>query len=229
MNYDKIKEYYENVYWKENYGSGAGLPDLRRNLSFLSELPEKVDVQKKSLDIGCGDGLASLLLSQRGYQVFGVDISQNALALAKRLVPQGNFFLAEKSGKLIFQDEEFDLITCLGVLEHIEDPQILLQECYRTLKKDGTAIFVVPNSWHPYFWFGGTGQILEQPRSLAGWKKLFESNQFDIKGIAKDPGPGFQKGLAVIKNIKVFLHKCFSFFPLCLTYQFKFSLKKHSS
>ncbi|MFQ6032695.1 MAG: class I SAM-dependent methyltransferase [Candidatus Zixiibacteriota bacterium] len=96
------------------------------------------------LDIGCGAG--TLLYQARRYYsgVYGLDI-----AIPKALRSQnGQFELLEtdvdKTG-LPFEDDFFDTISALDVIEHVFDPVFLLKETYRVLKKGGETIYTTPN------------------------------------------------------------------------------------
>lgn len=224
MNHDSIKKYYEQVYTDKTDKAFAF--DEQRYKSWLKNLPAPANPQSRSLDIGCGAGYICHLLQQSGYEVHGNDISSKAIGLAQKRVPSGHFRLSHASGKLEYPDEHFDLITCLGVLEHIPQPERVLQECVRVLKKGSHALFIVPNSRNPYFWFGGTEQIEEHPRSLKQWSTLFQSCGLTIVNVTKDQGPACHKNCSTIKKIKISLHKILNLFPIGATYQFNFLLKK---
>ena len=69
----------------------------------------------------------------------------------------------------------FDSALCTAVLEHLEEPELAVRECYRVLKPGGTAIYSVPFIWH----------LHEEPRdfyrfSKYGLKYLFEKCGFEI-------------------------------------------------
>ena len=224
MSFNNIKHYYEKVY--EHTRSESFPLDENRYLAWFRNLPEQVADHPKSLDIGCGVGFVCDLLEKKGYQVFGNDISNNAITIAKQRVPQGKFFRTSESGILDFPNNHFDLITCLGVLEHIEQPEQTVKDAYRILKNEGYAIFVVPNAWHPYFWFGGTNQIYEKPQSVDSWSRLFTSQGFHVESIRKDPGPSSQQGHSLAKRFKLLLQQFMNQLPTTITYQFVFLLKK---
>lgn len=223
--FSNIKNYYEDLY---NEKKGESFPfDFERYHNFLKDVPETSDESAKSLDIGCGVGYACQILQKKGYLPNGIDISQSACDQAKSNIPEGTFKLASESGKIDYEDNYFDVVICLGVLEHITNPEDVVQDAFRVLKKGGTAIFSVPNSQSPYFYFGNTtGQILEIPRSLKVWKNMFESRGFTTFTIKKDIGPSIEKKFPLIKKVKITLHKLLNLLPMSLTYQFIFKLKK---
>lgn len=89
------------------------------------------------LEVGCGKGYLSRLLSQT-CQVTGVDI-----ALPPTLQPQGNFRAAECSAEYLpFADKSFDTVICAHTLEHVRDIQKTLSELRRVCRR--RMIIVVP-------------------------------------------------------------------------------------
>jgi len=177
----------------------------------------------KVLDIGCGVGDVCELLFKHKFNVYGVDISEEAIKLAQKKVPQGQFSQINNDSALPYPGSFFDTITCLGVLEHVLNPEILLQECKRALKISGIAIFVVPNSLSPYFLFSsGTGQIYEKPRTHAEWRDLLYSNGFNIIKTSKDPGPTMVKSYPLRKKAKLLIHRFLNLLPTNYIYQFIF-------
>lgn len=224
-NFGEIKNYYEDLY---NNKKGESFPfDYKRNEVFIKDINTKPDGVSKSLDIGCGVGYACKMLKEKGFEVHGIDISESALIEAKKNLPDGEFKLAKASGKIDYSDNFFDTVICLGVLEHITNPSDVVKEAFRVLKPGGSALFLVPNSLSPYFFFGkGTGQIMEVPRKLSVWKKMFENEGFSLVSVGKDKGPTIFKEFSIIKKIKISLHKILNLLPTSLTYQFIYKLEK---
>lgn len=97
------------------------------------------------LDIGCHGGtFTKRLLGGIGSQeIFGVDISPKAIALAAKRMPFGSFQVADAQ-KLPFQDNYFSAVFCLEVLEHIDNPAAVLTGIRRVLKPGGYAVVLVP-------------------------------------------------------------------------------------
>jgi ubiquinone/menaquinone biosynthesis C-methylase UbiE len=96
------------------------------------------------LDIGCGTGTLLYQAKRHYSNVWGLD-----LAISEALKNQdGQFHLREvdvdKTG-LPFEDDFFDTISALDVIEHVFDPVFLLEETYRVLKKGGITIYTTPN------------------------------------------------------------------------------------
>lgn len=97
------------------------------------------------LDVGCGGGLISKEIAKKGFQVYGVDFSSEAIKFAQSQNPEINF---QQSSiyKLSFSDEMFDIIVCLGVFQTVEYPERAIVEMARTLKRGGTLIIRTLNT-----------------------------------------------------------------------------------
>lgn len=221
----QIKNYYENLYGEK--GGDSFIFDEKRTLVFTDLCKPILGEECHILDIGCGVGYACDLMKNAGFKVHGVDISEKAITEAKKRVPDGVFTLAESSGKLGYDADSFNALLCLGVLEHIINPDAVVRETYRVLKRGGTAVFLVPNSLSPYFFFSkGTGQIMEVPRKKEGWLKMFTDAGFSLKSITKDPGPTVMPDYSSAKKFKLFLNRILNLLPVDFTYQFVFVLEK---
>jgi 2-polyprenyl-3-methyl-5-hydroxy-6-metoxy-1,4-benzoquinol methylase len=93
-------------------------------LALLGRLLDVLPPAGRALDIGCGDGRASLLIARKAGALLGVDLSAQALASAGRLFEaqgQRNARFAESAVEALRLGEKFDLVTCLDLLAHIAD------------------------------------------------------------------------------------------------------------
>ncbi|OUR96929.1 3-demethylubiquinone-9 3-O-methyltransferase [Halobacteriovorax marinus] len=98
--------------------------------------------QVKVLDLACGGGFLSNHLSSEHYQVSAVDISPNSLAIAKKYDESKKVQYIESSiEKLPFENESFDVVFLMDVLEHLDDPKIALKEAARVTKKNGFIFY----------------------------------------------------------------------------------------
>lgn len=98
--------------------------------------------QTKVLDFGCGSGILVEELSRKGYQSYGLDISEEAIKFGK-LQGIKNLGIID-AHKIDFPDNTFDAVVTLDVLEHLEDEEWALNEISRVLKPGGTAVVMVP-------------------------------------------------------------------------------------
>lgn len=94
------------------------------------------------LDIGCGLGYFSHLLSQRGATVWGTDIDTACITFATSNF--GSNFVIGRAESLPFKADTFDKILCSEVLEHIEDDEKALSEILRLGCGGGTVVITVP-------------------------------------------------------------------------------------
>ncbi len=101
----------------------------------------KSQTKLKILDVGCGTGKNMEMFSKIG-EVWGIDNSKDAINFCKKRGLK-NLKLAtlESNG---FEDNQFDIVTMLDVLEHIEDDFAAIIEVKRILKKGGNIILTVP-------------------------------------------------------------------------------------
>ena len=106
--------------------------DLKRELNVL---------RPRILDVGCGTGANLELLGQFG-EAHGVDVSEDALAFCRaRGLENVKHGEAER---LPYEDNSFDLVTGLDVVEHLDDDAAGLSEMRRVLKPGGRALLFVP-------------------------------------------------------------------------------------
>lgn len=97
------------------------------------------------LDVGCGGGILSEALAKEGANVTGVDASAESLGVAKlHLLQSGLHVDYVESTAEAFADQhagEFDVITCLEMLEHVPDPASVISACARLVKPSGKLFF----------------------------------------------------------------------------------------
>jgi len=116
---------------------------------FVSHLIKKYNLKKgdKLLDIGCGNALITKYFIEFGIDAFGIDISETA----KENIPSEKFKSHNLNHKEYpFEDGEFDFVFSKSVVEHLHNPDILLDESFRILKKGGTMICMTPSWKHAY-------------------------------------------------------------------------------
>ena len=130
--------------WQHAIANGseqAGNLDL--NLLFL-EQSGLLTSDKNILELGCGTGLLTQALHQKGYDILGSDLSQTAIDYAHRKYPELKFF-AFSAEQIPYPDSSFDIVLSFDVLEHLHNVDKHLQEIRRVLKQNGYYLFQTPN------------------------------------------------------------------------------------
>ena len=176
--FDERAEYWSDLYDKPKSGNDIVLAS--RTKLAVDMIADNVPSGTRILDAGCGAGVASLALLERGYSVHGLDIAQDLLNHARdRLSGSG---IADDRWRLIhgdfatanFETEYFDGIVALGFIQYQQDEIDALSECLRILKPGGWLVVTGP-SRH---------RISNLIRSLKNVKKLMRPS--DSKPKDKD-------------------------------------------
>ena len=91
------------------------------------------------LDIGCGGGLISEPMSRLGAKVTGIDASEKNIIIANLHSKKNDLQIKylNVSPENLKEDQKFDIILNLEVIEHVEDVNLYIKSCYRLLKKNG--------------------------------------------------------------------------------------------
>ncbi len=108
------------------------------------------------LDLGCSQGIASLLLGREGHKVLGLDIDAEAIDYARRQladqpasVQENTTFKHIEPGAVPCEDESFDTVLLGEILEHQACPAKMLAEVRRVLRPGGKVVITVPFGVHP--------------------------------------------------------------------------------
>lgn len=125
--YEKITDIYTKQYFDD-------LSDTPYIDKFLEQLPEGGSI----LDVGCGPGQFAKYMMDKGFQITGIDFSNEMLSTAKKKVPEGKFQHADMRN-LDFKEENFDGLLVAYSLIHIPSDDIpkTLEGFYRVLKPVG--------------------------------------------------------------------------------------------
>jgi 2-polyprenyl-6-hydroxyphenyl methylase/3-demethylubiquinone-9 3-methyltransferase len=141
---------------------------------------------KQVLDVGCGGGILSESMAQRGARVTGIDMGEAPLAVARLHQHESGVevtytqstaeaFAAEHPG-------QFDVVTCLEMLEHVPDPSSVVAACATLVKPGGQVFFSTINRNPKSFLFAivGAEYVLRLlPRGTHEYNKFIKPSELD--------------------------------------------------
>lgn len=102
------------------------------------------------LDLGCGTGISTMLISRQGYRAVGVDISGFCIGRASKRKDRNMECVCANILALPFADNSFDAAGIFLVIEHIPDIPRLLGEMIRVTRKGGRILILSPNLLSPF-------------------------------------------------------------------------------
>lgn len=104
-----------------------------------------IDKGQYVLDYGCGWGIFSQLLAEKGYIVHGIDQDADSIRIAQDVIGETKslHFSNKSIGEI--NDEQYDYVISNQVIEHTHNPGNYLSECNRVLKKNGFLVITLPN------------------------------------------------------------------------------------
>jgi ubiquinone/menaquinone biosynthesis C-methylase UbiE len=124
---------------------------------------------KTVLDIACGNGYGSSLMSEKATTVYGVDIDQETVEKAKKSYLKKNLnFLTGSADKIPLADESVDVVVSFETIEHHDKHDEMMVEIKRVLKKDGLLIISTPDKLY-----------------YTDYRKKFQ-NEFHVKELYKN-------------------------------------------
>ncbi|MBL7053948.1 class I SAM-dependent methyltransferase [Patescibacteria group bacterium] len=127
----------------------------RKSRNFVNNWLIKNCSNKKTLDYCCGDGDMAIFLAKNNAYSFGIDISDVSIQNCKKSAANNNIkkkpiFLIMDAEKLEFPDNYFDIITCIGMLHHLDINKAYI-ELKRVIKPNGKIICNEPLVYNPIF------------------------------------------------------------------------------
>lgn len=182
---EEMKSFYDDVYYADAKKALQGSTHLRRLANKISVGPGQF-----VLDVACGLGEWLYVCRSAGADVSGVDLSERAIEFCKAELKDGEFF-AQPAEQLSFPDGRFDIVSCLGSLEHFVDPVVALKEMVRVARSDGQFLILVPNAdflTRKLRLFRGTNQkdAKEVVRTLDEWEQLLDQGGMRVVRRWKD-------------------------------------------
>ncbi len=159
---------------------------------------------KTALDVGCGAGLLAEPLARFGAKVTAIDAAPELIAVARDHAAATGLSIDYRAGDVENLDGEYDLITCMEVIEHVAEPAAFVKALARRLAANGLLIMSTPNatSWSRLMMITlgeGLGRI---PKGTHDFDKFITPdrmklllsdaglNCLDVEGIAWSPTRG---------------------------------------
>lgn len=189
-------------YWWDLRGPLKTLHDI--NDTRLEFIVQYCGLDKTSiLDVGCGGGVLTEGMAKLGAEVTGIDAASEAIEVAKEHAAKNKLSIQYECLPIEdYEHEGFDVITCMEMLEHVQNPEVVLNHCKRLLKPGGflflstisrtvkayaSAIVaaeyllkILPKQTHDYSKFLKPSELMRMTRSL-------DFELIDLKGLNYNP------------------------------------------
>ena len=161
---------------------------------------------KRVLDVGCGGGILSESMSERGAEVTGIDLGEKALKVAQLHQYESgakvDYRLISVEALALEARESFDVVTCMEMLEHVPDPAAVVRACAQLVKPGGKVFFSTINRNPKAYLFAvlGAEYVLNllprgtheyekfiKPSELAAWARAAGLEVTGLKGMGYNP------------------------------------------
>jgi 2-polyprenyl-6-hydroxyphenyl methylase/3-demethylubiquinone-9 3-methyltransferase len=151
----------------------------------LNYIHQAVNLEGKSvLDVGCGGGILSESMAEKGAAVTGIDLGEKSLKVAQlHSLESGvgvDYQLISVEALADQQPESFDVVTCLEMLEHVPDPASIVAACARLVKPNGHVFFSTINRNPQSYLFAviGAEYVLNMlPRGTHQYEKFIKPSE----------------------------------------------------
>jgi 2-polyprenyl-6-hydroxyphenyl methylase/3-demethylubiquinone-9 3-methyltransferase len=177
--------------WWDKSGSAKTLHQI--NPLRLGFIQTHASLQgKRVLDVGCGAGILSEALARAGAKVTGIDASEGMIQAAKLHALSASLSIDYQHSTIeTFCDsdpEQFDIITCLELLEHVPDPASIIKACGHLCKPQGQLFFSTLNRTPKAFMQAiiGAEYILKLiPKGTHHYKEFIKPSELQTFGEAE--------------------------------------------
>ena len=161
---------------------------------------------KKVVDVGCGGGILAEAMAGKGTDVLGIDLAGKSLKVAQlhALESGAKVQYREISAEALAAEQagQFDVVTCMEMLEHVPDPASVVRACASLVKPGGWVFFSTLNRNPKSFLFAivGAEYVLKllprgtheyarfiKPSELAQWAREAGLNAQGLKGMEYNP------------------------------------------
>jgi len=141
--------------WWDPTGEFKPLHQLNpTRLSFISDQVQGL-FGKTAVDVGCGGGILAESMARAGAIVTGIDMADEALTVARLHALESavtvDYQQSTAEQFATHHPEQFDLVTCMEMLEHVPEPSSVVDACARLAKPGATLVFSTLNkNWKSY-------------------------------------------------------------------------------
>ena len=174
---------------------------------------------KKVLDVGCGGGILSESMARTGAKITGIDMGEGPIEVAKLHLYESELdieYIQIPVEELAVQRAgEYDVVTCMEMLEHVPDPGSIIRACAQLVKPSGDVFFSTINRNPKSYLYSviGAEYLLKmlpkgthdyrkmiKPSELTHWMREANLSMDDISGMSYNP---LTKHYSINKDIDV--------------------------
>src|ERR671914_2822908 len=191
--------------WWDPQGEFRPLHDI--NPLRLGWIARHADLEGAAvLDIGCGGGILAEAMARRGARVTGIDLSEKALRVAELHLHESGLSVRYERAAVEeyagLHAGEFDVITCMELLEHVPEPASMVAACARLVRPGGQVFFSTINRNPKSYLFAVVGaeyvlgllpkgthdyQRFIKPSELARWSRASGLRPDELIGMTYNP------------------------------------------
>jgi 2-polyprenyl-6-hydroxyphenyl methylase/3-demethylubiquinone-9 3-methyltransferase len=161
---------------------------------------------KRVLDVGCGGGILAEAMARKGATVTGIDLADKPLQVAKLHLQESllkiNYLRVEAEELAANRPSEFDVVTCMELLEHVPDPAAMVRACAKLVRPGGGVFFSTINRNPKSYLFAVVGaeyvlgllpkgthdyQRFIRPSELSRWCREAGLRTEELIGMAYNP------------------------------------------
>jgi len=188
---DKLDTFYKN---SDLYLTELSKHDDQYLKNYINFVNKYADINQRILDLGCGNGRSTYLIStlNKNIVAVGCDISYRFLSSLGQGKGDAAKYCTADASKLPFADQSMDIVSCFQLIEHISEPDKVISEMIRVVKKGGLIIILSPNLFSPF------------PVIRMLWEKYFRRKGHNSRGDI------FIRPVAFFRNISISLKKIIS-------------------
>lgn len=129
-----------------SFPEGTYFHSIKTTIEIYNEIISSLcEMNNVFLDSGCGKKSIMQWHTQKINFSVGMDISLDAIKENKAF----KVYVVGNALKLPFKDKSFDVVVSQWMMEHIKEPEIVIKEFYRVLKKGGSLVVVTNSKYHP--------------------------------------------------------------------------------